>query len=265
MQKLIIFIILFCGLLTSAIYSQGLRNHQNEAFKKGEKLKYRVYYDSFLTGQLTAGEATIHITKENKKFNNRSTFHIIGAGKSKGAFNWFYNVNDRFESYVDEDAFVPYLFIRRTHEGGYIKDDDVYFNHEKGIATSRTAVKNVPENIQDFLSALFFARTLDISSVETGSTFNIDFFLDDSVYVSAIKYLGKEIVETELGKFNCLKFAPMMATGNVFADKYPMFVWVTDDKNHLPVFAEAAVIVGSVKMELIKYSGLKNPMTSRIE
>ena len=255
----------FSGLLTSAIFSQELRSHKNEAFKKGEYLKYRVYYESLLTGQLNAGEATIHITEENKKFNGRSTYHIIGKGRSKGAFNWFYKVDDRFESYVDEDALVPYLFIRRTCEGSYIKDDDVYFNHEKRIATSRTAVKNVPENIQDFMSALLFARTLDISSVETGGTFDIDFFLDDSVYVSVIKYLGKEIVETELGKFNCLKFAPMMATGNVFADKYPMFVWITDDKNHLPVLAEAAVVVGSVKMELVKYSGLKNPLTSRIE
>ncbi len=255
----------FSGLLTSAIFSQELRSHKNEAFKKGEYLKYRVYYESLLTGQLNAGEATIHITEENKKFNGRSTYHIIGKGRSKGAFNWFYKVDDRFESYVDEDALVPYLFIRRTCEGSYIKDDDVYFNHEKRIATSRTAVKNVPENIQDFMSALLFARTLDISSVETGGTFDIDFFLDDSVYISVIKYLGKEIVETELGKFNCLKFAPMMATGNVFADKYPMFVWITDDKNHLPVLAEAAVVVGSVKMELVKYSGLKNPLTSRIE
>jgi hypothetical protein len=56
----------------------------------------------------------------------------------------------------------------------------------------------------------------------------------------------------------------MMATGNVFADAYPMYVWVTDDRNHLPILAETKVIVGSVKMELIEYRNLKNPLTAKL-
>ena len=78
-------------------------------------------------------------------------------------------------------------------------------------------------------------------------------------------FLGKEIVETEIGTFNCLKFSPMMATGEVFDDPYPLSVWITDDKNHIPVLLESKIIVGSVKIELIKYSGLANPLTSEIE
>ena len=69
---------------------------------------------------------------------------------------------------------------------------------------------------------------------------------------------------TELGTFRCLRFKPMVATGNVFSQPYPMDVWVTDDKNHLPVLAKSVVIVGSVKLELISYSGLANPLTSLV-
>ena len=57
----------------------------------------------------------------------------------------------------------------------------------------------------------------------------------------------------------------MMATGEVFDDPYPLSVWITDDKNHIPVLLESKIIVGSVKIELIKYSGLANPLTSEIE
>jgi len=64
--------------------------------------------------------------------------------------------------------------------------------------------------------------------------------------------------------FRCLKIAPMMATGNVFANAYPMFVWVTDDKNHLPLLAESKVIVGSVKMELTEYKNVRNPVEARV-
>ncbi|MFZ4572418.1 MAG: hypothetical protein ACOYM0_14915 [Bacteroidales bacterium] len=33
---------------------------------------------------------------------------------------------------------------------------------------------------------------------------------------------------------------------------------MSDDKNHIPILAKSAVVVGSVKMELVDYKGLKN-------
>jgi len=245
--------------------AQELREAENEAFIRGEKLKFRVYYDAVLTGKVTAGEATLHVKKENKKIANRSTYHIEGIGRSKGAFNLFFKVEDRFESYIDESALIPWIFIRRTREGGYIKDDDVVFNQYKHEAKSRTMTSAVPENVQDIISALYYARTLDFSEAEIGDEFDVPFFLDDSNYVSKIVYLGKDVVKTSLGEFNALKFKPKLIAGDVFAEEYPMTLWVTDDKNHLPLIAISAVIVGTVKMELIEYSGVANPVTSKIE
>lgn len=241
-----------------------LRQYPNNAFGEDELTRYSVYYSSMLTGNVVAGEATITVKSHRKKFFDRDVWHIVGEGKSKGAFNWFYKVRDRFESFVDKEALVPHLFVRRTREGGYVKDDDVYFYHDEGKAVSRTATKAVPENIQDFVSALFFMRTLSLNDFDADSNYYVDFFLDDSVYVSKVQYKGTEYIKTSLGTFKCLKFAPMMATGNVFADAYPLFVWVTDDENHLPILAEAAVIVGSVKMELIEYQNLKHPIRAQI-
>lgn len=56
-----------------------------------------------------------------------------------------------------------------------------------------------------------------------------------------------------------------MVTGNVFADAYPMFVWVTDDENHLPVLAESKVIVGSVKMELVEVRNPRHPLRAKLQ
>jgi hypothetical protein len=251
--------------LFQGLYAQPLRQHPNQAFGNNEHLTYRVYYNSMFTGNVTAGEATISVKETKQKMFDRPVWHIVGEGKSKGAFNWFYKVRDRFESYVDKEALIPYLFVRRTREGNYRKDDDVYFFHDQKLAVSRTARKPVPENVQDFVSALFFMRTLNLNDFRADSSYHLNFFLDDSVYVSKILYRGTEVITTSLGKLRCLKFAPMMATGEVFANAYPIAVWVTDDKNHLPVLVEAKVIVGSVKMELIEYKNLRNPITARIE
>lgn len=268
----ILIILSFC-FLTLSSFSQ-LRKINNTAFQRGEVLTYRAYYDAILTGKVTAGEATLEITNENRQIAGRNTFRIVGTGASKGAFNLFFKVYDRYETIIDEDAIIPWIFIRRVNEGGFKIDQDVVFNQFKNIATSnnvtsKKTTKNVTTkvkpNIQDIISLFYYARTFDVSNIKIGDEFSIDFFIDDSVYVTKLKFLGKETVKTSLGKFNCLKFKPLVLVGNFFKEPYPMTLYITDDKNHIPVLAESAVIVGKVKLELIKYSGLKNPMTSKVQ
>jgi hypothetical protein len=247
-----------------AASSQPYRSVENSAFTRGEKLTFRVYYQSMLTGKVTAGEANLEVKKKSATKNGRESYHIVGTGHSKGAFNLFFKVNDRFETFVDEEAIIPWYFIRRTREGGYKKDDEVTFNQSKGIAVSRNAVKKIPPNSQDILSVFYYARTLDITGVMPNESFPLSFFLDDSLYVSKIVFLGREQIKTAVGTFNCLKFKPMVIKGDVFSEPYPMELWITDDKNRVPVMVSSAVIVGSVKMELISYEGLRNPVTSKV-
>lgn len=259
-------IFLFTLLAGNYAYAQDFeyRKIENEAFQAGEKLKYKVYYESMLTGKVNAGTATLDVQNTNRHFNGREAYHIVGIGKSNAAFDMFFKVRDRFETYMDKQALMPYLFIRRTYEGGYVKDDDVYFDHEEGIAKSRYATKEIEPYIQDILSVAYYARTMEDDTLKEGDNISVDFFLDDSSYISVIQFVGKQVVETELGIFRCLAFKPMVATGEVFSNPYPMTLWVTDDKNKLPILAKSAVIVGTVKMELIDYSGLKNPVEAQI-
>jgi len=251
-------------LIAGNISAQNFRLIQNEAFEPGEKLTFSVYYHSTLTGKVTAGEAILEVKKNFETRNNRQAYRIVGTGLSKGAFNLFFKVNDRFESLVDVESLFPWYFTRRTREGGYKKDDEVTFHQSRGLAVSRNAVKPIPENTQDILSVFYYARTLNINGIQPGESFPLAFYLDDSVYVSKIVFMGRENISTSLGTFKCLKFKPMVLKGNVFNEPYPMELWVTDDNNRLPVMVKSAVIVGSVKIELIRFEGLRNPLISRI-
>jgi len=254
-------------LITFSVFGQEFeyRTVENNTFEVGEKLKFKVYYDSFITGKVNAGTATLEVKKTNRRFNKREAYHIVGIGKSNPAFDMFFKVRDRFETYMDKEALIPHLFIRRTKEGGYVMEDDVYFDHQQGLAKSSKTTKEIEPNIQDIISAAFYLRTFDFNDAIVGQKYSVDFYLDDSAYVSVIQFEGREVVETQLGVFNCLAFKPMVATGEVFSNPYPMKLWVTDDANKLPILAKSEVVVGSVKMELIKYSGLKHPMDARID
>ncbi len=262
---LIILLITVCFFNVQILFSQD--TVANRAFKVGEYLKYRVYYSSTLINA-TAGEAilTVRNWEEKKHGKKKAYYRITGQGRSKGMFNWFYKVRDRFESFVDTSTLLPYAFVRRTREGKYTQNDLVIFDRTDNEATVNSTEKfKVPSNVHDFVSAFYYMRTLNIDDFDTDSLFYINFFLDDSVYLSAVKYMGKANVVTQWGTILCLKIAPMMASGEIFADSYPMYIYVSDDNNHLPILAESKIIVGSVKMELIEYDGLVSPLKIRIK
>lgn len=235
----------------------------NKTFAGGEELTYRFYYDAWLAN-VTAGFGTVSVSKRTERMGGQPVYHIVGEGKSKGMFNLFYKVHDRFESWIDTVTLHPYRFTRYTREGGYKKDDVVTFDQVEGKAVSRTGNRKIKPGTHDVISAFYFARNLDMSSAKPGDVFPVSFFLDDSVYTSAVKFLGRDTIKIESGTFSCLKFKPMVATGAVFSDPYPMVLYVSDDRNHIPLLAESAIVVGKVKMELSKFKGLRHPMKSEI-
>jgi len=260
------FVLLITGyyfISSGCLYAQEIKAISNESFTYGEKLTFKVYYDSYVTGKVNAGTGSLEVSTDPVEMDGRKTYHIVGEGKSKGAFNLFFKVNDRFESWIDEEYLVPWRFKRDTHEGDYNYTDEVKFNQFSGNYSSTRANKTMPVGTHDIISVYFHARNIDFSGIKPGDIYPLNFILDDSLYVSVIKFIDREVVTTELGTFSCLHFKPMVVTGAVFSQPYPMDLWITDDKNHIPVMAKSAVIVGSVKMELVKYKGLKNPVNGR--
>lgn len=89
-------------------------------------------------------------------------------------------------------------------------------------------------------------------------------FLDNEVYNLYIKYLGKETVKTKYGKFNAIKFKPLLVKGTLFEGGEKMTVWVSDDPNHIPLRIESPIVVGSVKVDMMQYRNLRHPLSSMI-
>jgi len=236
-----------------------LRSFKNVAFKRGETLGFRLHY-----GFMEAGIATLEVKEETKEFGARKTYHIVGTGTSKGAFDWFFKVRDRYETYIDEDALLPWLFLRRVNEGGYIINQNLIFYHYSNKVNSNGKDFDIPENMQDMVSAFYYTRCLDFSNAKPNELFTIPCFVDDQLFAIKIKYVGKETIKTDIGKFRCIKFRPVLQKGRIFKSEEDLNIWISDDNNHIPIRIEAKILVGSIKMDLEKYTGLANPI-SKIE
>jgi hypothetical protein len=227
---------------------------KNEAFKRGEMLSFRMHY-----GIIDAGVATLSVTDEARDLGGRKTFHIVGLGKSQGAFDWFFKVRDRYETYIDEKAIVPWLFVRRIQEGGYKCSQDYVFNqYAEKVDVGDKQIYDSGPNMQDMLSAFYHARTMDLSNAKPGDIYSINAFVDKEIFPVKIKFICRETITTDLGTFKCLKFRPIIQKGRVFKREEDLNVWISDDKNHIPILGQAEVLVGSIKAELTSYSGLAN-------
>ncbi len=230
--------------------------HANKAFEAGEKLTYRIHY-----GFVDAGEAVIEVKNSPYTFDGREAYHIVGLGRSLGAFNWVFKVRDRYETYMDKSGLFPHRFIRDVNEGGYTIHQDYTFNQKKrAVRTHSKKEFATPAFVQDMLSSFYYARTLDYSNARVGDVFTIMTYLDDEIFPLKIKYMGKEEVKMRQGTFRCLKFVPVIQEGRIFKDEEDMKVWITDDANHIPILVESKILVGSIKMEVVEYEGLKNPI-----
>jgi hypothetical protein len=232
------------------------RTVKNEAFKEGEVLRYRVHY-----GFVDAGEAILKVNACDKKVQGRKLFHVEGIGKSLGAFDWFFKVRDRYESYMDDQGVFPWLFVRRVNEGGYkINQDYTFLQNKQKVDLGDGKSMDTPDHIQDMLSSFYYARTLNFENAKVGDVFTINTVCDAVLFPLKIKYMGKETISLRAGKYRCMRFVPVVSTGRVFKKNEDLSVWITDDKNKIPILAKAKIFVGSIKLEAVEFKNLANPV-----
>lgn len=234
---------------------------KNTAFKQGEVVMMKVFYTT-LGMYVGAGEATFTTTLE--KYNGRQAYHCVGEGRSYSFFDNFFKVRDRYETYIDTATMLPLKFIRNIEEGSYKKYNNVTFNHAANTAVSTNGVFKVSSCIQDVISSVYYARNIDFNKYKPGDKIPFEMFLDDEVYSLYIRYIGKEKVKTKYGKFNAIKFKPLLVKGTMFEGGEKMNVWVSDDPNHLILRIESPISVGSVKVDMMSYKNLKYKLTSLI-
>lgn len=247
--------------LNAGAQSESECTVRNTAFSIGEQVFYKVSYN-WNSLWLNAGEVSFKVNEGF--FNNVPCYHMVGAGSTYKSYDMFYKVRDTYETYMDMQTLKPLRFIRNVNEGGYIINQNVVFKHKENKAVSGKGTFPIPDCIQDVLSAIYYARNIDFASYKKNDTIPVTLYLDDEVYPVYIRYLGKEVVSTRNGKYNCIKFSPLLIEGTIFKGGEEMKVWVTDDNNKIPVRVESPIIVGSVYAELYKYSGLRSPLTAKL-
>ncbi len=232
---------------------------KESAFKPGEWLKFRMHY-----GWLNASIATLQV--KSAEIEGIPAYHVVGKGKTTGLASVFFKVDDTYESYFDKEDGRPYRFIRKIDEGGYTKDIEINFDHKKSKAelndkkNKKKMSFTLQDSVQDLLSAFYYLRNnFELEDLVQGESIQLNMLYDDDgIFPFKLKYLGKEVLRTKFGKVECLKFRPYVQSGRVFKEQESLSLWVSNDKNKIPVRIKADLAVGSIKADLDGYNGLKH-------
>ncbi len=239
----------------------------NTSFQGGEEFVFEIYYNwNFVW--LSAGEVVFKVEDKGDQY------HLSAHGSTYRNYEWFFKVRDKYDTYVDKETLLPEVSIRDILEGRYTLYDKITFDNEKKIARSLRGKSKESAEIteypiescmHDILSIVYFSRNLDFDNMAEGEAFPIKIFVDKETWPLKVTYKGKEDKKKikKLGKFDAIQFSPEVISGNVFREGTEMNVWVSDDKNKLPLLIESPVSVGSIKAVLKSYKGLRHDLTSK--
>ncbi len=266
-----ILFILFILFYSKALFGQehtGFKSpflsSSKDSFKKGESLKFRLHYGFF-----NASYASLNL--EEKILNDQKVYKATAIAKTTGIARLFFKVDDIYETYFNKTLVRPIKSKRNIYEGGYTKNVEINYDYSNYVANvndiknSKLSSVSVQENVQDLISTFYFLRNhFDIESLKTNDFIRIIIFFDAENYNFRMQFLGMEDVKTKFGIVNCFKFRPYIESGRVFKDNESLTLWVSNDKNKIPIKVEAGLRVGSIEADLDEFRGLKFPFKIKI-
>jgi hypothetical protein len=269
MLKIFLFNV-FIVLISTALSIAQNCNITNKAFKPGEELNYHIEYN---WGPFWAEAGKVSFTVNEKEWLGKTYFNYKGIGSTYPKYDWFFKVNDRYESYTDTSTLKPIRFLRDVSEGSnYYYEENLFFPSKNKVYTylkkgKKEAIRDtvsMKECTFDVLSLIYFSRNIDFNNYKINDTIPVKIFLDNAVHEIYIRYLGKEIYKSPyLGTFNCIKFSAMLIEGTIFKSGEHMKVYVTDDLNKIPLYIESKILVGNIKVYLKDFKNLRNNLSSK--
>ena len=231
-----------------------LKEHKvNTAFEPGEELIYDLKY-----GFVKAGEFSISVKLVPVGYDYY--FYVIAKCYTTGLASKLSKIYDVYESYFDIVTGLPIKAVRNVTENNYKRyNEDLFFQDSSVVYSMKSGRHKLPENTLDIISAFYFSRKFIFDQkYQKNEYMNLTTWFNEELYLFKMAYKGSEKVKTDFGKFECLKFSPVLENDATFKNEDDMVAWFTNDGNFVPVKIQVKLPVGKAKCELKSYKNLKN-------
>ena len=249
-------------------------SYDDMAFGPGEKMSFVMHYR---WGVINSDVGTATAQLDTVTFNGIKAFKCSAYGRTTKLYDLFFKVREDFQSWFSCDGLVPLKFTRDTHEGNYEAKNTYVYDWSASdphivadIYTSSMGQKSMDIPLTkctfDLPALFYFSRNMDVDNIEVGKKYPMTFAIDDEVFNVYFILQGRETIKVKgFGTVKTIRFAAKLLAGEVFKGEEDMTIWISDDRNRLPVYFEAPLIVGVASGRMTGCEGLKYPFTALIE
>ena len=254
-------------------------NAQNHPFKGGEQLDFKLQLKAGISFDL--GSGSFRLEEEG------SSYHVNMKLKSNSFLSTIYRLDHVYDARFTRSGLVPVSSRRDVKEGSdyWVKSDYSYSNggrkvHARVQKSGRPAVEGDVEfksEVSDLAGIFYVVRALDFDRLaRTPERYTV--LMDRSIVDFEVRVVGREVRKISgIGRFNTIKIALKgKSRGNFdthasrpfsnMSDAEDMiYVWLSDDACHAPLYFTAPVSFGALSGRCVSYKGLKYKLSSKIQ
>ena len=180
---------------------------------------------------------------------------VTATAESQGVVNVIFPVHDRFEARFDPRTFCSLSIVKHSEEGSHKRETSIHFDYarkksaldEKNLKTGET--KHVENDLHgcatDVITGFYYLQSL---SLQLRSTYEFP-ISDGKTTIVRATVEKREQVRVPAGSFQAVLVTAEAINGPL-QSKGKVWVWYSDDANHVPVQMRAKLGWGTLLFRL---------------
>lgn len=253
-------------------------------FKSGEKVEYTVHYRLGFSSDL----AKLTLTTKSESLNGKAGMCASADIRTNKFGDTFYKIRDVYEThFLLNDELQPVSYRRDVKEGKYWAKNwydwstdasEISMKVVKSTNKNREEQFDNDEYYRDVINTIFAIRSVDFHRLLNGEKVKYPMIVDRQVNDITVRMIGREEkkISSEAGTFRTVKLGISVVlrkdekyenTTKAIIDsaEETIFMWVSDDDNHIPLFFSAPIALGSMNGRLTYWEGLKYPLEGKVK
>ncbi len=267
MMRFFGFIVFFTLLSGSMLYAQ------TTAFKGGEELRYMAEYK---IGFFNVEVATVDFTVEDVELKNQDCYKVRAIAQIMPQYKWFFDLRDIYTVWLRKKDMKPIYLESDIHEGSYTLVGNFRYNWDSMIVKTyenrpvwekpKHNILKLKDETLDAISMFYNMRNLPDSVININHSTTLQLVFANRIRTVQYRFIGRETIRLDgFGKQETLRFRCQLAndSGVSFKDGDEFDLWLSDDKNRIPLFMESPIKVGKVRVRLFEANGIIEPLKKR--
>ena len=215
---------------------------------------------------VTAGYITI-MSKEVVQLNGKQAFHYYARFKSSDSYRYFYWLDDKLETYVEKETFLPMKYSLVQREKKQNVDDLQLFDFKKmmtynwykrvkeGSNKDEKGEAKIPSLAQDSFSALQFVRGLPLNK---GDKYELPVITRGKFWILKVEVMGEETTSVNGKDTQAIKIKAETNFPGVLKKSGDINFWYGTGPERRLLKFQAKIKLGSLYGEVVEYKpGIK--------